>query len=427
MSGPLPEAEANRRKEAIARYVGLPNWGKLAANDLGISSHRLRKWATDNGLIPESSVVGPDLPPPQEQEPLSVRQERRFRDKINELQKKLNEAARQLNAREDIRATWFGLSDPIQPHTFSLKGLNKSASKRGEIPVLLTSDFQWGEVIKLNEMGGLNAFNSQIASDRYRRLIERTIDMVKNHHAGAPAPAFYYLRGGDALSGGIHEELADTDDQTPITAAIDLIKHEQWGIQKIHDELGVPVVVISVSGNHDRITKKPRTKGYTSHSFDTFISYALEAHFAGNKDITFLTPTEPDALFRVYDHQFLLTHGDQIGSSGGQGFIGPAATITRGMKKTVDYYASIGAHIDTMLVGHFHTYLELEYGYANGSLPGYSEYARGRMRARPKPPLQLLLHVHPTRGITSARKILVGGDGEGLLCQNDGSPAKLSA
>ena len=85
------------------------------------------------------------------------------------------------------------------------------------------------------------------------------------------------------------------------------------------------------------------------------------------------------------------------------------------MKKLVEYYAALGVILDYIFMGHFHEGLELPWGFCNGSLPGISEYARdGRYIARP--PQQLLIFIHPKRGITARwpivledRPRLVGG------------------
>ena len=76
------------------------------------------------------------------------------------------------------------------------------------------------------------------------------------------------------------------------------------------------------------------------------------------------------------------------------------------MKKVSDSYAALGVVLDYQFVGHFHVSLELEYGWSNGSLPGYSEYGRD-LRALPKPPSQWLIFMHPKYGATCRWQILL--------------------
>ena len=76
------------------------------------------------------------------------------------------------------------------------------------------------------------------------------------------------------------------------------------------------------------------------------------------------------------------------------------------MKKLIDYYAKLGRTIDYVLIGHFHTRLELEYGFSNGSLPGYSEYAK-QFRMTPNPPEQWFFFVHPAHGVSIRMPILL--------------------
>lgn len=333
------------------------------------------------------------------------RLKQRARDQVDQLQRQLKLAEREINAAEDLRSAVFGLAaQSIDPPAWTLALPKKGDSVPG-IPLLLASDFQWGEVIKANELDGINAFNARIASDRYKRLIERTVDLCCGHMVNPKYPGIIYARGGDMISGDIHQELRETNDLQSIPAAIDLIEHEAAGIRVLVEKFG-KVWVISVPGNHGRTTIKPHAKKYVETNYDYLIACMLEREFRNDPRVEFCTPMSGDARFKVYSWQFLLTHGDRIGSSGGQGFIGPAATITRGMKKLVDYYATLGHHIDWCLVGHFHTPMELEYGWSNGSLPGYSEYAK-TFRMRPHPPSQWLLFVHPKYGVTCRWPILV--------------------
>jgi hypothetical protein len=268
----------------------------------------------------------------------------------------------------------------------------------------VTSDFQWGEVIDRENMDGINEFNVKIAKERYRRLIEKTIDISLVHLAKNRYDGLVMLRLGDTVSGDIHEELRETNELSGVTALPSVVEAESWGVTQLADAFG-NVHVVSVPGNHGRRSKKPPTKRI-EENYDWLASCWLESRLRGDERVTWQTPRSTDAVFAVAGRRYLATHGDNIGSRGGQGFIGPAATIMRGMKKTMDEYARRGDHLDKMFLGHFHTAYDLGYGWSNGSLPGYSEFARaGRMT--PEPPQQWLLFMHPKYGVTSQWKVLL--------------------
>ncbi len=372
---------------------------------------------------PEAEINDADYIPqimePNGQAPLNLddgRQQTRLQDRIKELEKQKQEAYRALNDSEDLRASLFGLREPLDPAKLNV---NPHRGKNPlETPILFTSDFQWGEVIDLEEMAGLNCFDKEIASARYSRLIETFIDLTIKSNSGRKPKEVIYLRGGDSISGEIHDELAQTNDLWSLPAVKDLARHEIAGIERIVQELGCKVKVISVPGNHGRQTRKPMAKKYVETNYDDLCAWAIEMYFnaKGNTDVSFYAPKSGDALFEVHGLRFCMTHGDRIGSRGGQGFVGPAATIARGMKKLSDYYAGLNQHIDYFLVGHFHTPLKLEHGFSNGSLPGLGEYARD-LRVKPAAPVQWYFSVHPTRGIVEQREIMVGGAGEGSLCE----------
>lgn len=408
----LSSDEIRRRMDAAARFKDTgTGWMKRAAAELNLNATTLRCWYNEQGIYTDS--IQP-IEAQEPEEPLAMRQERKFRDEISRLKNELSQTHRELNNAEDLRESVFGLREPIRPADFR-PNLKLAAADHAEIPILFQSDEQWGEVIKREEMGGLNAYDKEIASRRYRRLIESAIKCCMPPNAPKAPPMVYYLMGGDSISGSIHEELAETNDLSSIPAIRDYCAHVRWGIETLKKELGCPVVVVRVPGNHDRTSKKPRHKGYVETSFDTIISWHLEMCFSEDKDVTFLIPPENDALFDIYGYKFLLTHGDMMGTGGGQGYIGAVAPITKGHRKLVETYMQAGKPVDYVLTGHFHTAVETEYGWGNGCLPGFSEYARLRLRAKPSPPVQWLLHVHPERGVTTRRQIMVASPDEGDL------------
>lgn len=324
-------------------------------------------------------------------------------------QAKLKDAARHIADLEDkLKDMEWAAKASLKPAEWTLTP--RSDRKREHMPYLLTSDFQAGEVIRPEETEAGYGYDTAIFRQRYRRMIDTTIYLSFNHGGqGWVYPGIIYARGGDTISGGIHEELQDTDDMTPIEAVETVFEEESAGIEKLAEAFGkVEVKTPGSAGNHDRNTHKPRTKGASSHSYDRLIAYMLRRHFRHDKRVTFQTSESFDVRFPIYDLNILLTHGDRMGSSGGQGFIGPMATIMRGAQKVIAEQMALGFKIDRVDHGHFHTPGYMGWVLSNGCLPGYSEYAK-QYRMRPSPPQQFLLYHHAKRGVVDIKPLTLVG------------------
>lgn len=280
--------------------------------------------------------------------------------------------------------------------------------KREHMPYLLTSDFQIGEVVRAEETEAGYGYDSAIFRRRYRRMIDTTI-YLSTQHAGHDwkYPGIIYARGGDTISGGIHDELRETDDMTPIEAVECAFEEESAGIEKLLEAFGaVDVKAPGSAGNHDRNLLKPVTKKAHAHSYDRLVNFMLMRHFRKTTRVTFQTSQSYDVYFPIYNLQILLTHGDRMGSGGGQGFIGPLATIMRGAQKVIAEQAALGRHVDRVDHGHFHTPAYIGWVLSNGCLPGYSEYAK-QYRMRPSPPQQSLLYHHHRRGVVDIKPLIL--------------------
>ena len=305
-------------------------------------------------------------------------------------------AENEMHAAQRLREHVFGLVDePTQPPGWLLE--KSKAKDSPHVAVLVASDFHWGEVIDPENMDGINKYNVAIAEARYRKLIGKTIDISLGHLTKNRYEGIIYLRLGDMAGGDIHDELRETNEVSAIPSVRSLVAAEKWGIEELRKAFGA-VHVVSVPGNHSRVTRKPPFKRVTDN-YDTLSAWWLESAFSAKK-ITWQTATSTDAVFDIHGRRYLATHGDHIGSRGGQGFVGPAATILRGMKKTMDEYSRRGDVLSKMFVGHFHVPYYLGYGWSNGSLAGYNEYGRGH-RMTPEVPIQWLLYFHPKHGVTS--------------------------
>lgn len=313
---------------------------------------------------------------------------------------------------EDLRAGLFGLTEaPPEPVAFRTpEGGNPSA----ETIVLFLSDLHWGERVTIEEMDGLNSYNLDIARARLGRYFQTVADLATKHWTGPPPARLILILGGDLISGEIHAELAKTNQAKALPAVKDCASHLAEGVALLRRRLSCPIDILSLAGNHGRSTLKPEAKEAAETSYDTLVSDFLEMMLRKRKDVSFYVPASIDALFPVYGWRMLATHGDRIGSRGGQGFVGPAATAARGLKRIVADYSARGILLDLILIGHFHTAMQLEEGFVNGSLVGPSEYSRDG-RFRPAPAQQLWLTIHPRRRVTTTRWINVGVPSEGAI------------
>lgn len=283
----------------------------------------------------------------------------------------------------------------------------RAAHKSEHIPVLFISDAQVGEVIDPTEIEYGRGYNTPIFRERYREVVDTTI-YLSEKHVGEDwtFPGIIYIRGGDAVSGGIHEELRETDDCLPLEAARIVFEEEAAGIEKLADFFG-RVDVKSVSGgNHDRDTPKRQTKKRVGHNIDAMIDYMLANYFRGDPRVTFQLTNSTDVVFPIFDSLALATHGDNIGSGGGTGFIGPVANIAKGVQKIRVEQGHLKRIINHVYVGHFHTFHHCRQFTANGSFPGYSEFAKS-FRMQPEPPTQALQYWNPKRGMVDLRPIVM--------------------
>ncbi len=308
---------------------------------------------------------------------------------------------------ERIRAEiWKLAARPADPPAWVTKPTGRSEN-RG-MPITIWSDWHYGEVVRPEEVAGMNEFTPEIAKARVEALVEKTIDLCLNHMGKAAVnyPGIVVMLGGDMITGDIHEELTATNDRTTQQCINDLTDIIAAALERLADIFG-RVFVPCVVGNHGRSTRKPRMKGrvYTSHEWNIYCN--LERYFRKDKRLTFLIPNESDAHFTVYGHRFLLTHGDSLGVKGGDGIIGAIGPIMRGSIKTARGEAAIGRDFDTIVMGHWHQALWLPGCIVNGALKGYDEYARLAIRAPYSPPSQQLWFCHPTWGITARWEVLL--------------------
>ena len=330
-------------------------------------------------------------------------------NELNEANNKIRQLEATIHAHEEntltaeyIKNTILKMSKKVaSPPNWLIK---PSKGKRSAgAPTLFASDWHWGEVVDPNQINGVNEYNVAIAQDRARVMIEKTIDLLKNHVALSDYPGIVFVLGGDMVSGDIHEELMATNSMEIMPTVIDLFGVLTWCIETLADEFG-NVFVPCVSGNHGRNTHKIRAKGRNFTSFDWLLYQFLSKRFENDTRIQFHIPDGSDAYYSIYGHKYLLTHGDQF--RGGDGVIGALGPIIRGDHRKRSRNAQIDMEYDTMILGHWHQLIQLERLIVNGSLKGYDEYAYANNFGF-EPPRQALWITHPEHGLTFSMPVYV--------------------
>ena len=334
---------------------------------------------------------------------------RNKQNQIRALEKELRSRTQINDTAERWRTEVFGLDAYTREPPKWLNETKKHGTHSMETPLVLCSDWHWGETVDPDQVGGQNAFNRKIAKQRVKLLGSTIIDLCFNHTANPNYPGIVLALGGDMITGGIHEDLRETNDG-PVTLSVVEVEENLIGlITMLADNFG-KVFVPCVPGNHGRTTLKPRAKNRVFDSWEWVIYQHLEQWFQDDPRVTIHVPNEVDAHFAIYGHRFMLTHGDTLGVRGGDGIIGALGPIARGALKVGRSEAQCGRDFDTLLMGHYHSYIPVGDAIpvlANGSLIGYNEYARLVLRAAPAAPMQALALIHPRRGITTQRKILL--------------------
>lgn len=347
----------------------------------------LRRWFTNH-------EGGPVAPGPAAEDLL--------KDQIRTLEAQLKSTKRGHLDEHYVRSVILKMAehDPNPPKWLAQPKASKSTPG---VPTLFASDWHWAEVVHPKQVAGLNEYNLAIAHRRAKALITNTIDLLRNHMVNPSYPGIVFALGGDMVSGGIHEELLATDEVEIMPTVLDLFDVLVWCIETLAEEYG-NVFIPCVTGNHGRSTKKIRAKGRNFTSYDWLTYQFLARHFANDTRIQFAIPDGSDCLYKVYNHRYLLTHGDQ--ARGGDGVIGMLGPVIRMDHRKRSRNGQVGQNYDTMLMGHFHQLTQLRRLIVNGSLKGYCEYAYANSFGF-EPPQQGLWLTHPSRGITFSMPVQV--------------------
>ena len=293
--------------------------------------------------------------------------------------------------------------DPSPPKWLTPK--RKPSAHHATVTTIL-SDCHFDEVVNPDELGGVNAYDRAIATLRLRRYFDQVVSLTRDYMAGVTFDGAVVMLGGDLVSGAIHEELAQTNDDSILGTVLYWSEMICAGLHMLADEFG-HVHCPGVPGNHGRLTRKPRAKGRARDNFDWLICQLVAREFHDDDRVTFDIPDAFFTQWNVYGTTYHLQHGDN--TSGGGGWMGPLGPVMRHQVKVEAVGQATSQPFDHMVVGHWHTYVNLPRGTINGSLKGYDEYAMTKAFSFEEP-IQALWLTTPERGITMRSPIYCAVD-----------------
>lgn len=268
---------------------------------------------------------------------------------------------------------------------------SKRGADRHGIVCLALSDLHCDEIVKPEQVNGRNAYNRQIAEQRLKATMERTIRLARDYVTGIKYEGCQVFWGGDSISGTIHDELSRTNDgQGPLDSCDFWADRIASAFVTLADHFG-HVRIVSVPGNHGRSTRKPEAKDAIRTSYDWLLTRNVFRELKSDERFSWNIPESLTVREQVLGSTYLFEHGDNF--QGGDQIAGPIRPVMMG------YYRRLaeGDPFDRLVVGHFHQYASIPQAVMNGSLVGYSEYSL-RKGFRFEPPQQAWWIETPEQG-----------------------------
>lgn len=368
-------------------------WGRYTDGAWKPYFSTFKKFVKAAEIIPPVSEVGPiaaaigGSPKMSDDERLMLQVQNRMLKKENN-QRDLDLAHDALlKLAKENEAFLVVTGQTLEPYTITAKTHNGESEG---IAFLIASDWHNEERVLLADAASQNEYNLEIFAKRAEKFFtggQRLWDIMRRDQK---VPSLVLALLGDFITGSIHEDNAESNLLPPSDAINNAEEKIASGIKFLLHNTSVEELIIPChTGNHGRMTKKPRQSTEQGNSIELVMYRHLQKYFENEPRVKFRIADNYHSFMRIKDQnnekEFLIRfhHGHWMKYGGGVGGITvPVVKAIAGWNTMPDY-----RNVDLDVFGHFHQYINYGNFVCNGSLIGYNAYATS-IKARFEKPQQ---------------------------------------
>ncbi len=339
-----------------------------------------------------------------------------LRRDLREARARSEELALGLGDAQDFRGNILGLvGEPLCPR----KIVAPKGKRRAMTWVIVLSDNHLGKRIMPEEVSGLQTYNVEIARARIARTFAKSVELIRLN--GSPVDRILVMCLGDNVNGALRQDDDRNNEIGPFAQSRVFAECVRDGLDLLLDSFTCDIDIVFLPGNHGRTTANPPSVEI-GENYDCIAGALIEWHFTNHKRVHVSNTGQADALIDSYGRGYLFTHGDRIGTGGGDGQIGALGPTKRGALKIGQQQIEIGKYIEDLpdlaavIMGHYHVHWTDFDVYVSGSACGPDPWAFLKLRAKPKPPYQWLLGIEAEKGIIEEKRLFIGHPSEGPIC-----------
>ncbi len=361
----------------------------------------------------KAPTAAPDAPLPTIDEHITIA---RLRRDLHEAKRRGEELALGLGDAQDFRTNILGLvGEPLYPR----KIVAPKGNRRAMTWVINLFDNHLGKRVAPEEVSGLQTYNVEIARNRVARTFAKSVELIKLN--GSPVDRILVVFGGDNVNGALRLDDDRNNEISPFAQSRAFAECARDGLDFLLGEFKCDLDAVWLPGNHGRTTANPPSVEI-GENYDCIAGALVEWHYQNHPRVHVSNTGQADALIDIYGRGYLFTHGDRIGTGGGDGQIGALGPTKRGSLKIGQQQIEIGKYIEglpdlaAVIMGHYHVHWTDFDVYVSGAACGPDPWAFLKLRAKPKPPYQWLLGIEAEKGIIEEKRLFVGHPDEGPIC-----------